>query len=145
MVTDAFVDYMMLKNTIAKGNAVDAKRTALTILAVIADYSRSMNPDLLPDSKKFKEELEVLKERVINSSTLEEAKVNFSYLNSRFIEYIKSYGLYNKTIYLFRCDDNPAYGHGIWLSNSFSDTKNPFVNNSSNTNCYEVKESWIFD
>ncbi|MBK8553249.1 MAG: DUF3347 domain-containing protein [Ignavibacteria bacterium] len=144
MVTDVFVDYMLLKNSLAKGNAADARFTTLTMIAVIADYSRSMDPKYLPDSKKFKKDMASLREKVQQSTTLDEARENFSILNDKFIEYIQSYGLYNKTIYLFQCNDNAAYGNGYWLSNSMTDTMNPYEDQNSGADCYKVKESWTF-
>jgi hypothetical protein len=144
MVTDVFVDYMLLKNTLAKGNAADAKVTALTIFKVIADYRRTMDPKFLQDSKKFSEDMAELKEKVKQSTTLYELRKNFSTLNYRFIDFIKSYGLYDKTIYLYQCNDNPAYGAGYWLSDSKTDKKNPYNDIYSNDDCINVKESWTF-
>lgn len=144
LVTDAFVDYMSLKNSLAKGKLSDAQTTILTIFNVIADYRRVMNPDLLKNSKKFTEDMESLKAKVKQSSTLEEARVNFSLLNNSFIEFVKSYGLYNKTIYLYQCNDKAAYSNGYWLSNSMTDTMNPFGEQDESADCNKVKESWVF-
>ncbi len=144
MVTDVLVDYMLLKNSLAKGKAADARTTTLTIIAVIADYSRSMDQNLLPDSKKFKSDLAALKEKVKKSTTLAEARANFSALNNSFIEFIKSYGLYNKTIYLYQCDGNSTYRNGYWLSTSMTDKMNPYFDQDVSDDCYDLKESWSF-
>ena len=144
LVTDVFVDYMSLKNSLAKGKEGDARITILTIFNVIADYRKVMNANLLQNSKKFSEDMSALKAKVKQSATLDEARINFSLLNKYFIEFVKSYGLYNKTIYLYQCDDNAAYGNGYWLSNSMTDTMNPYGDQNSGADCYKVKESWTF-
>lgn len=144
MVTDVLVDYMLLKSSLAKGKATDARTTTLTILGVIADYSRSMDLNLLPDSKRFRQDLAALKEKVKISTTLAEARANFSALNNSFSEFVKSYGLYNKTIYLYKCDDNSVYRNGYWLSNSMTDKMNPYIGQDASDDCYDVKESWSF-
>ncbi len=143
-VTDVFVDYMLLKNYLAKGNTADAQFTALTMLDVIADYRRTMDPKYLSDSKKFSEEMAKLKDKFKQSATIYQLRVNFSTLNNNFMNFIKSYGLYNKTIYLYQCNDNPAYGNGYWMSNSITDKMNPYADKNSRTDCYNVKESWTF-
>ncbi|HMQ69317.1 MAG TPA: DUF3347 domain-containing protein [Ignavibacteria bacterium] len=143
-VTDVFVDYMLLKNSLAKENMDDAILTTTTMIDVIADYRQYMSPDYLKDQKKFSKELSELRAKVNPTITLDEARKIFSSLNDHFMEYIKSYGLYNKTIYVLKCDDNKAYGNGYWMTDIKDDKRNPYSGENAIPECYKVKESWIF-
>ena len=143
MVTDVLVDYMLLKNTLAKGKAADARFTASTIIKVIADYRRVMNPDLLSDPKRFSEEMLSLKTKFRNSASLDDVRTNFSSLTEKFIEFVKSYGLYNKTIYLYQCSETDKFGQSYWISDSNTDNRNPYGDKYS-ADCISLKENWIF-
>lgn len=143
-VTDVFVDYMLLKNSLSKGKMDDVILTTTTMIDVIADYRQYMSPDYLKDQKKFSRELAALKAKVNPTITLDEARKIFSSLNDHFMEYIKSYGMYNKTIYVLQCDDNKAYGNGFWMSDIKNDKRNPYTGENSGPECYKIKESWIF-
>ena len=146
MVTDVLVDYMLLKNSLAKGKMADARFTSLTMISVIADYRRVMDPDLLTDPKKFSDDMAALKEKVKQSSTLDEVRTNFITINNLFADFIKSYGLYNKTVYIFQCNENETRSIRYWISDLMTDTRNPYAdqNKNSDASCYKVKESWIF-
>lgn len=144
MVTDVFVDYMLLKNSLAKNNLADAQLTIETMIKVIADYRQTMDPKYLPSSKKFTEDMAALKEKVNKSTTLEENRINFSILNNSFMEFIKSYGMKNKTIYLFQCNENKEYGNGYWMSDVKNDTRNPYADGNENSDCVNVKEIWTY-
>lgn len=144
MVTDVLVDYMLLKNSLAKGKAADARFTSLTMISVIADYRSVMDPNLLTDPKKFSDDMAALKEKVKKSATLDEVRTNFITLNNLFADFIKSYGLYNKTVYIFQCNENETRSSMYWISDSMTDTRNPYLDHNSEADCYKVKESWIF-
>lgn len=144
MVTDVLVDYMLLKNSLSKGKAADARYTQLTMINVIADYRRVMDPNLLPDPKKFSDEMAALKEKIRQSVTLDEVRANFSTLNNRFADFIKSYGLYNKTVYIYQCNESESQNSRYWISDSVNDKMNPYADHNSDEDCYKVNQSWVF-
>ncbi|MBP9192297.1 MAG: DUF3347 domain-containing protein [Ignavibacteria bacterium] len=143
-VTDVMVDYMLLKNTLAKGRIEDARRVTKMIINVIDDYWKSMNPEYLPDQKKFSNEMKKLKAKVNPSTTLDEARKIFSAFTDLFMIYVKSYGLNDKTVYLLNCVNNSAYGNGYWLTDVKNDKRNPYLGKNADAECYKVKESWIY-
>ncbi|MEO8664461.1 MAG: DUF3347 domain-containing protein [Ignavibacteria bacterium] len=141
---ELFKQYLTVKDALAYNDAEGAKRNTLTLL----DQMRSKLKDIELLNKDarwllFLHNYESIYSKVEAADFISDQRFLFGEINTGLQEFIKYYGLYNKTIYLFQCSNAGKNINGTWLSDK-EDKKNPYLGSINDTSCTKVKESWVF-
>jgi len=108
--------------------------------------SKTKNIELLNNDDRwifFKNNFDNIKNKVESTNFISEQRFLFNEITAGIQQFIRQYGLYDKTIYIMQCDNGTSYGPAKWLSGS-RDKKNPYFGISNDTTCLKVKEVWKF-
>ncbi|MEP7145743.1 MAG: DUF3347 domain-containing protein [bacterium] len=141
---ELFRQYLTIKNALAYSDAFSAKRNTLTLLEQMKTNTKDI--DIINKDDRwmiFLFNYENIRSKVEAADFIQEQRFLFGEISSGLQQFIKYYGLYDKTIYLMQCSNNEKNVNGSWLSDS-RDKKNPYLGSINDTACAKVKEVWVF-
>lgn len=141
---ELFKQYIAVKDALVYGDSYNAVINTLKLLDDMK--SKTKDVDILDKDDRwvlFLNNYEMIKKKVETTKFISEQRFLFNEITNGIIEFIKQYGLYDKTIYLYQCSDNLISGNGRWLSDK-RNNKNPYLGRTNDTTCAKVKEVWKF-
>lgn len=141
---ELFKQYISIKDALVYGDSYNAVRNTLKLLEDMKSKTRDV--ELLNKDDRwvlFLNNYEMIRKKAEETKFISEQRFLFNEITNGIIEFIKQYGLYDKTIYLYQCSDNSNSGNGRWLSDA-RNKKNPYLGQTNDTTCAKVKEVWKF-
>ncbi len=140
ILTALFPDYLQIKNSLSKNDSVSAQSQALQLLQKIKSSADKTGKSNIPhDWEVFMKYAPEARSNIESTSLLSEQRYFFGILSKYIIDFVKLYGMKNKTVYIFQCRRT---GGGMWMSD-FNDGKNPFLG-PGNENCMDMIESKLY-
>lgn len=139
-----FTHYLSIKDALAYNDPAGAQRNTLKLLDQMKERSKEIDKDSI-DARwsLFAQNFDNIRSQVESLNFISEQRFMFSQISYGLQNFIKQYGLYDKTIYLMECKGSSTSGSGAWLSDS-RDNNNPYLGSINDTTCSKVKEVWVF-
>ncbi|MDQ3194493.1 MAG: DUF3347 domain-containing protein [Bacteroidota bacterium] len=141
---DLFSQYLKIKDALSYSDESGAKRNTLTLLEHMKSKTEAI--EIINKDERwilFLHNYESIRSKVEAANFIAEQRFLFGEISRGIQEFIKYYGLNDKTIYLMNCKNDEKNVNASWLTDS-RDKKNPFLGSINDTVCSKVKEVWVF-
>lgn len=141
---ELFKQYILVKNALVYNDSFSAMRNTIKLLDEMKSKSKDL--DVLNKDARwilFIKNYDKIRSKVESATFISEQRFLFNEITSGIQNFIKQFGLYNKTIYLMQCSSDSSAGNSFWFSDS-RDKKNPYLGLQNDTTCAKVKEVWKF-
>lgn len=141
---ELFAQYVTIKDALVYRDSQGAVRNTLKLLDDMKEKSKDI--DLLTKDARwalFTANFDNIKRKIESTTFISEQRFMFNEISRGMGEFIKTYGMWDKTIYLMQCDSGLTGGRAQWFSDS-RDRKNPYFGTMDDTTCIKVKEIWEF-
>jgi hypothetical protein len=142
---ELFRQYLTIKDALVYNDAYNAKRNTLKLLEDMR--SKTNDIELLIRDVRwafFINNYDNIRNKVEAADFISQQRFLFNEITNGIQNFIKQFGLYNKTIYLMKSTAESKYGNNEWLSDS-KDEKNPYLGLMNDTIYVKVKEIWKFN
>ena len=141
---ELFKQYIAVKDALVYNDSYGAMNNTLKLL----DEMKSKTKDIEVLNKDdrwilFINNYANLRSKVQKTTFISDQRFLFNEITNGIKNFIKQFGLYDKTIYLMQCETGSSAGNAQWFSDS-RDTKNPYFGLLNDTTCSKVKEVWKF-
>ncbi len=141
---ELFRQYITIKDALVYSDPYNSKRNTLKLLEDMRSKTKDIR--LLNSDERwvfFINNYDNIRSKVEAAEFISQQRFIFSEITNGIQNFIKQFGLYNKTIYLMKSTGESQYGNNEWLSDS-KDEKNPYLGKINDTTYTEVKEAWKF-
>ncbi|MBL0106373.1 MAG: DUF3347 domain-containing protein [Ignavibacteria bacterium] len=141
---ELFKQYILVKDALVYGDSFSATRNTLKLLDDMKSKTKD-HDDLNKDARwvLFIKNYDRIRSKAESTTFISEQRFLFNEITNGLQNFIKQFGLYNKTIYLMQCSSDSSAGNSVWFSGS-RDKKNPYLGLQNDTTCAKVKEVWKF-
>ena len=142
---ELFRQYISIKDALVYSDPYNSRRNTLKLLEDMKSKTKDIG--LLNSDDRwvfFINNYDNIRSKVEAAEFISQQRFIFSEITIGIQNFIKQFGLYNKTIYLMKSTGESQYGNNEWLSDS-KDKKNPYLGKINDTTYTEVKEAWKFD
>ena len=141
---ELFKQYILVKDALVYGDSFSATRNTLKLLDDMKSKTKDLD-DLNKDARwvLFIKNYDRIRSKAESTTFISEQRFLFNEITNGLQNFIKQFGLYNKTIYLMQCSSDSSAGNSVWFSGS-RDKKNPYLGLQNDTTCAKVKEVWKF-
>jgi len=141
---ELFKQYILVKDALVYGDSFSATRNTLRLLDDMKSKTKDLD-DLNKDARwvLFVKNYDRIRSKAESVTFISEQRFLFNEITNGLQNFIKQFGLYNKTIYLMQCSSDSSAGNSVWFSGS-RDKKNPYLGLQNDTICAKVKEVWKF-
>ena len=141
---ELFKQYILVKDALVYGDSFSATRNTLRLLDDMKSKTKDLD-DLNKDARwvLFIKNYDRIRSKAESTTFISEQRFLFNEITNGLQNFIKQFGLYNKTIYLMQCSSDSSAGNSVWFSGS-RDKKNPYLGLQNDTTCAKVKEVWKF-
>ena len=141
---ELFKQYILVKDALVYGDSFSATRNTLRLLDDMKSKTKDLD-DLNKDAiwVLFIKNYDRIRSKAESTTFISEQRFLFNEITNGLQNFIKQFGLYNKTIYLMQCSSDSSAGNSVWFSGS-RDKKNPYLGLQNDTTCAKVKEVWKF-
>lgn len=141
---ELFKQYILVKDALAYGDSFSATRNTLKLLDDMKSKTKDLD-ELNNDARwvLFVKNYDRIRSKAESTTFISEQRFLFNEITNGLQNFIKQFGLYNKTIYLMQCSSDSSAGNSFWFSDS-RDKKNPYLGLQKDTTCAKVKEVWKF-
>lgn len=142
---ELFRQYISIKDALVYSDPYNSRRNTLKLLEDMKSKTKDIG--LLNSDDRwvfFINNYDNIRSKVEAAEFISQQRFIFSEITIGIQNFIKQFGLYNKTIYLMKSTGESQYGNNEWLSDS-KDNKNPYLGKINDTTYTEVKEAWKFD
>ena len=141
---ELFKQYILVKDALVYGDSFSATRNTLKLLDDMKSKTKDLD-DLNKDARwvLFIKNYDRIRSKAESTTFISEQRFLFNEITNGLQNFIKQFGLYNKTIYLMQCSSYSSAGNSVWFSGS-RDKKNPYLGLQNDTTCAKVKEVWKF-
>ena len=141
---ELFKQYILVKDALVYGDSFSATRNTLRLLDDMKSKTKDLD-DLNKDARWVLcgKNYDRIRSKAESVTFISEQRFLFNEITNGLQNFIKQFGLYNKTIYLMQCSSDSSAGNAIWFSGS-RDKKNPYLGLQNDTICAKVKEVWKF-
>ena len=142
---ELFRQYISIKDALVYSDPYNSRRNTLKLLEDMKSKTKDIG--LLNSDDRwvfFINNYDNIRSKVEAAEFISQQRFIFSEITIGIQNFIKQFGLYNKTIYLMKSTGETQYGNNEWLSDS-KDKKNPYLGKINDTTYTEVKEAWKFD
>lgn len=141
---ELFKQYILVKDALVYGDSFSATRNTLKLLEDMKSKTKDLD-DLNKDARwvLFIKNYDRIRSKAESTTFISEQRFLFNEITNGLQNFIKQFGLYNKTIYLMQCSSDSSAGNSVWFSGS-RDKKNPYLGLQNDTTCAKVKEVWKF-
>lgn len=141
---ELFSQYLTIMDALVYNDSFGAVRNTLKLL----DDMKSKTKDFEILNKDvrwllFINNFDNIRSKAESTNFISEQRFLFNAITNGIYEFIKQFGLHDKTIYLMQCTTETQIGNGKWFSGS-RDKKNPYLGMINDTLCAKVKEVWKF-
>lgn len=144
MIFNELFRQYITKDALVYNDTYNAKRNTLKLLEDMR--SKSKDIQLLNSDDRwafFINNYDNIRNKVEAAEFISQQRFLFNEIANGIQNFIKQFGLYNKTIYLLKSTAESQYGNNEWLSDS-KDKKNPYLGMTNDTTYTKVKEAWKF-
>lgn len=141
---ELFKQYIIIKDALVYNDSYNALRNTLKLIDEMK--SKTKDIDILNKDDRwvfFIKNSDNIRNKVESTTFISEQRFLFNEITNGMQNFIKQFGLYDKTIYLMQCSTDSPAGNGKWFSDS-RDKKNPYLGLQNDTVCAKVKEVWKF-
>ena len=141
---ELFRQYIAVKDALVYNDSYNSVRNTLKLLDDMR--SKTKNIDLLNKDDRwvfFMNNFDNIRNKAESAKFISEQRFLFNEITDGLKNFIKQYGLYDKTIYLMKCTAGSQAGNTEWFSDS-RDKKNPYLGLLNDTANIKVKEVWKF-
>ncbi|MBK8381222.1 MAG: DUF3347 domain-containing protein [Ignavibacteria bacterium] len=141
---ELFKQYILVKDALVYGDSFSATRNTLKLLDDMKSKTKDLD-DLNKDARwvLFIKNYDRIRSKAESTTFISEQRFLFNEITNGLQNFIKQFGLYDKTIYLMQCSSDSSAGNSVWFSGS-RDKKNPYLGLQNDTTCAKVKEVWKF-
>ncbi len=141
---ELFKQYILVKDALVYGDSFSATGNTLKLLDDMKSKTKDLD-DLNKDARwvLFIKNYDRIRSKAESTTFISEQRFLFNEITNGLQNFIKQFGLYNKTIYLMQCSSDSSAGNSVWFSGS-RDKKNPYLGLQNDTTCAKVKEVWKF-
>lgn len=141
---ELFRQYIAVKDALVYNDSYNSVRNTLKLL----DDMRSKTKDIELLNKDdrwvfFINNFDNIRKKAESAKFISEQRFLFNEITNGLKDFIKHYGLYDKTIYLMKCTAVSQAGNTEWFSDS-DDKKNPYLGLLNDTTNIKVNEVWKF-
>lgn len=145
-LNDIFGEYNDISGELAEDDPGEVNKQASQLKKALSNaQSDTAAGKIGPKWKTWVSSTEKIAADLEASKDLQKQRTIFADLSKSIEDMVRSFGLYNKTLYKLRCSNEPDK---IWLNDS-KETDNPFVGedkaNEKSKSCVQVVEAWKFD
>jgi len=142
---DFFKKYISVKEALVYKDSYGAGSKTLTLLEQMKSKSDEVNKDI-KDARWdiFMHNYENIVKKVKDNKFIAEQRFTFSEVSRGLENFIKQYGLYDKTIYLMQYRNDSLNINSTWMTDK-KDFKNPYTGELNDTVYSKVKEVWVFE
>lgn len=145
---DIFSRYINIKDYLSKDDSLSVQKEAKNMLQSLLDALSESSKEKISDTKKVSSKLETVISDLQNTVNLNRQRMVFSGLTDNLLEFIKIYGLFDKTIYYLNCDKIAGNKTYSWLVES-KNIQNPYYGkdkaNEKSIPCANIMKAWKFD
>ncbi|HMS35300.1 MAG TPA: DUF3347 domain-containing protein [Ignavibacteria bacterium] len=141
---ELFRQYITIKDALVYSDPYNSKRNTLKLLEDMR--SKTKDIQLLKRDDRwtfFINNYDNIRSKVEAADFISQQRFLFNEITNGIQNFIKQFGLYNKTIYLMKSTAESQYGNNEWLSDS-KDEKNPYLGMINDTTYTKVIEAWKF-
>ena len=141
---ELFRQYIAVKDALVYNDSYNSVRNTLKLLDDMR--SKTKNIDLLNKDDRwvfFMNNFDNIRTKAESAKFISEQRFLFNEITNGLKNFIRQYGLYDKTIYLMKCTAVSQAGNTEWFSDS-RDKKNPYLGLLNDTANIKVKEVWKF-
>lgn len=141
---ELFRQYITIKEALVYSDPYNSKRNTLKLLEDMR--SKTKDIQLLKRDDRwtfFVNNYDNIRSKVEAADFISQQRFLFNEITNGIQNFIKQFGLYNKTIYLMKSTAESQYGNNEWLSDS-KDEKNPYLGMINDTTNTKVIEAWKF-
>ena len=141
---ELFRQYVTVKDALVYGDSFSATKNTIKLLDDMKSKTKDLD-DLNKDARwlLFVKNYDRIRSKAESATFISEQRFLFNEITTGLQNFIKQYGLYDKTIFLMQCSSDSSAGNEIWFSDS-RDNKNPYLGLQNDTICAKVKEVWKF-
>ena len=147
-INKIFSHYIDIKNNLAKDDSETVQKHVIEMNEALQEAGIKKGSEKLDNWSSMYSKLKMIISDIDGAASLSKQRVLFSDLTSATLDFIKKYGLYDKTIYYLQCDKAGAVKNAAWLTES-KDTDNPYFgkdrSNEKSAPCYKLTGAWKFD
>ncbi|MFZ1321484.1 MAG: DUF3347 domain-containing protein [Ignavibacteria bacterium] len=142
---DFFKKYIAIKEALVYKDSYGAGSKTLTLLEQMKSKSDEVNKDI-KDARWdiFIHNYESIVKKVKANKFIAEQRFTFSEVSRGLENFIKQYGLNDKTIYLMQYRNDSLNINSSWMTDK-KDFKNPYTGEINDTVYSRVKEVWVFE
>lgn len=141
---ELFKQYLAIKDALVYNDSYGAVSNTLKLLDDMK--SKTKNIEVLNKDDRwvlFLNNFDGIKKKVESTTFISEQRFLFNEITLGIREFLKQYGLSDRTVYLMQSPDKSSEMTGNWLSSS-RDKKNPYMGLPDDTANIKVKEIWMF-
>ena len=141
---ELFRQYIAVKDALVYNDSYNSVRNTLKLLDDMRSKTKSI--DLLNKDDRwvfFLNNFDNIRNKAESAKFISEQRFLFNEITNGLRNFIRQYGLYDKTIYLMKCTAGSQAGNTEWFSDS-RDKKNPYLGLLNDTANIKVKEVWKF-
>lgn len=141
---ELFKQYLTVKDALVYNDSYNAKRNTLKLLDDMK--SKTKDIDILSNDDRwtiFIKNFDNVRNKVESTTFISEQRFLFNEITNGIGDFIKQYGLNDKTIYFMQCQSDSETGNGKWFSDK-RDKKNPYLGLLNDTICVNVMQVWKF-
>jgi len=142
---DFFKKYIEIMEALVYKDSYGAGSKTLTLLESMKSESDKVNKEI-KDARWdiFMHNYESIVKKVKANKFIAEQRFTFSEISRGLENFIKQYGLHDKTIYLMQYRNDSLNINSSWMTDK-KDFKNPYTGDLNDTIYSKVKEVWVFD
>ncbi|HEY3249746.1 MAG TPA: DUF3347 domain-containing protein [Ignavibacteria bacterium] len=145
-LNDIFDEYDDISGELSENDPGEVNKQASQLKrALTKAQSDTASEKLGPKWKTLVSSIEKIATNLENTKDLQKQRALFADLSNSIEDMVKSFGVYNKTLYKLRCSTEPGK---FWLTDS-KVTDNPYFGedkaNEKSKPCLQVVEAWKFD
>lgn len=142
---DFFKKYIAVKEALVYKDSYGAGSKTLSLLEQMKSKSDEVNKDI-KDARWdiFMHNYESIVKKVKDNKFIAEQRFTFSEVSRGLENFIKQYGLHDKTVYLMQYRNDSLNINSSWMTDK-RDFKNPYTGELNDTVNSRVKEVWVFE
>ncbi|MBK7253391.1 MAG: DUF3347 domain-containing protein [Ignavibacteria bacterium] len=116
---ELFKQYILVKDALVYGDSFSATRNTLKLLDDMKSKTKDLD-DLNKDARwvLFIKNYDRIRSKAESTTFISEQRFLFNEITNGLQNFIKQFGLYNKTIYLMQCSSDSSAGNSVWFSGS---------------------------
>lgn len=148
-LNDVFTYYLQIRDELVENDAPEVQKKAKKFVETLHTSEAEGGSEVADSKWKISaSSIEKTAVDIENTNNIDKQRSSFNDLSDKMLEFIKSYGLSGKTVYLLECNKALGGKGGKWLSGS-KNTDNPYYGedkaNEKSTPCVKVIQGWKFD